>query len=37
MAEEGYTPYVSSVLHDVADSDKIHMLSHHSEKLAIAF
>jgi pentatricopeptide repeat protein len=37
MVEEGYKPDVSSVLHDVADSDKIHMLSHHSEKLAIAF
>uniref|UniRef100_A0A0E0JUG4 DYW domain-containing protein n=1 Tax=Oryza punctata TaxID=4537 RepID=A0A0E0JUG4_ORYPU len=37
MAEEGYKPDVSSVLHDVADADKVHMISHHSEKLAIAF
>jgi pentatricopeptide repeat protein len=37
MLEEGYKPDVSSVLHDVAASDKVHMLSHHSEKLAIAF
>ncbi|RLM79049.1 putative pentatricopeptide repeat-containing protein [Panicum miliaceum] len=37
MVEEGYKPDVSSVLHDVADADKVHMLSHHSEKLAIAF
>ncbi|CAO2197994.1 unnamed protein product [Urochloa humidicola] len=37
MVEEGYKPDVSSVLHDVADADKVHMVSHHSEKLAIAF
>uniref|UniRef100_A0A0A9H9Y2 DYW domain-containing protein n=1 Tax=Arundo donax TaxID=35708 RepID=A0A0A9H9Y2_ARUDO len=37
MVEEGYKPDVSSVLHDVGDADKVHMLSHHSEKLAIAF
>ncbi|GJN18765.1 hypothetical protein PR202_gb05962 [Eleusine coracana subsp. coracana] len=37
MVEQGYKPDVSSVLHDVADSDKVHMLSNHSEKLAIAF
>jgi pentatricopeptide repeat protein len=37
MLEEGYKPDVSSVLHDVADTDKVHMVSHHSEKLAIAF
>ncbi|KQJ92818.1 putative pentatricopeptide repeat-containing protein At1g68930 [Brachypodium distachyon] len=37
MVEEGYKPDVSSVLHDVADAEKVHMLSHHSEKLAIAF
>ncbi|XP_044954490.1 putative pentatricopeptide repeat-containing protein At1g68930 [Hordeum vulgare subsp. vulgare] len=37
MAEEGYKPDVSSVLHDVADAEKVHMLSNHSEKLAIAF
>ncbi|KAF7087771.1 hypothetical protein CFC21_090934 [Triticum aestivum] len=37
MLEEGYKPDVSSVLHDVADAEKVHMLSNHSEKLAIAF
>ncbi|VAI41564.1 unnamed protein product [Triticum turgidum subsp. durum] len=37
MVEEGYKPDVSSVLHDVADAEKVHMLSNHSEKLAIAF
>ncbi|KAG8057847.1 hypothetical protein GUJ93_ZPchr0002g24174 [Zizania palustris] len=37
MAEEGYKPDVSLVLHDVADTDKVHMISHHSEKLAISF
>ncbi|KAG6478388.1 hypothetical protein ZIOFF_061830 [Zingiber officinale] len=37
MIAEGYKPDVSSVLHDVTESAKIHLLSHHSEKLAIAF
>ncbi|KAL6349812.1 hypothetical protein AAG906_001699 [Vitis piasezkii] len=37
MIEEGYVPDMSSVLHDVEESEKIKMLNHHSEKLAIAF
>ncbi|KAJ6892914.1 hypothetical protein NC651_025966 [Populus alba x Populus x berolinensis] len=37
MIEEGYVPDASSVLHDVEDSEKMKMLNHHSEKLAIAF
>ncbi|THU73811.1 hypothetical protein C4D60_Mb04t26790 [Musa balbisiana] len=37
MIAEGYKPDLSSVLHDVSESEKIHRLGHHSEKLAIAF
>ncbi|XP_074309578.1 putative pentatricopeptide repeat-containing protein At1g68930 [Silene latifolia] len=37
MIEEGYIPDLRSVLHDVDDSEKIRMLNHHSERLAIAF
>ncbi|KAK2354814.1 Putative pentatricopeptide repeat-containing protein [Trifolium repens] len=37
MIKEGYVPDMNSVLHDVEDSEKIKMLNHHSEKLAIAF
>ncbi|XP_028803503.1 putative pentatricopeptide repeat-containing protein At1g68930 [Neltuma alba] len=37
MLKEGYVPDMNSVLHDVEDSEKIKMLNHHSEKLAIAF
>ncbi|XP_075485340.1 putative pentatricopeptide repeat-containing protein At1g68930 [Primulina tabacum] len=37
MTEEGYVPDMRSVLHDVEESDKLKMLNHHSEKLAIAF
>lgn len=37
MRAEGYVPDMSYVLHDVDKSDKIKMLNHHSEKLAIAF
>ncbi|KAK2635962.1 hypothetical protein Ddye_030754 [Dipteronia dyeriana] len=37
MIEEGYVPDVSSVLHDVEDSEKVKMLNYHSERLAIAF
>ncbi|XP_022149106.1 putative pentatricopeptide repeat-containing protein At1g68930 [Momordica charantia] len=37
MIEEGYVPDMSFVLHDVERSEKISMLNHHSEKLAIAF
>ncbi|KAG6625722.1 putative pentatricopeptide repeat-containing protein At1g68930 [Carya illinoinensis] len=37
MVEEGYVPDMSYVLHDVEESEKIKMLNHHSEKLAIAF
>ncbi|XP_038893031.1 putative pentatricopeptide repeat-containing protein At1g68930 isoform X1 [Benincasa hispida] len=37
MIEEGYVPDMSFVLQDVEKSEKINMLNHHSEKLAIAF
>jgi hypothetical protein len=37
MIEAGYVPDMRSVLHDVVESEKIKMLSHHSEKHAIAF
>ncbi|GKV39280.1 hypothetical protein SLEP1_g47081 [Rubroshorea leprosula] len=37
MIEEGYVPDMSSVLHDVKESEKIKMLNYHSERLAIAF
>ncbi|KAK2976378.1 hypothetical protein RJ640_008088 [Escallonia rubra] len=37
MLQEGYMPDMSSILHDVEESEKIKMLNHHSEKLAIAF
>ncbi|KAG0455746.1 hypothetical protein HPP92_023534 [Vanilla planifolia] len=37
MDKEGYSPDTSSVLHDVTEVEKRLMLSHHSEKLAIAF
>ncbi|GAV59076.1 HLH domain-containing protein/PPR domain-containing protein/PPR_2 domain-containing protein/DYW_deaminase domain-containing protein, partial [Cephalotus follicularis] len=37
MIDEGYVPDMSSVLHDVEKSEKIKMLNHHSERLAIAF
>eukprot|EP01018_Ginkgo_biloba_P026101 Gb_02613 [translate_table: standard] len=37
MEKAGYVSDTNSVLHDVEDEHKEHMLSHHSEKLAIAF
>lgn len=37
MIEEGYVPDVSSVLQDVDKSEKVKMLSYHSERFAIAF
>ncbi|XP_048319258.2 putative pentatricopeptide repeat-containing protein At1g68930 [Ziziphus jujuba] len=37
MIDEGYVPDMGSVLHDVEESEKMKMLNHHSEKLAIAF
>lgn len=37
MIDEGYIPDVSSVLHDIEESEKIKSLNHHSERLAIAF
>eukprot|EP00250_Pteridium_aquilinum_P003650 c13960_g1_i1 orf=674-3286(-) len=37
MKEAGYVPDTKLVLHDVEEEQKEHMLSHHSEKLAIAF
>lgn len=37
MKEVGYVPDINFVLHDVEEEVKEHMLSTHSEKLAIAF
>ncbi|XXG78489.1 hypothetical protein AAC387_Pa08g2428 [Persea americana] len=37
MKEEGYVPDTNFVLHDVEEEQKEHNLSHHSEKLAVAF
>ncbi|KAL3830581.1 hypothetical protein ACJIZ3_019383 [Penstemon smallii] len=37
MIEEGYVPDMRWVLHDVEESEKLKMLNHHSERLAIAF
>lgn len=37
LIQEGYVPDMSSILHDVDESEKIKMLNHHSERLAIAF
>ncbi|KAG8366503.1 hypothetical protein BUALT_Bualt17G0086800 [Buddleja alternifolia] len=37
MMEEGYAPDMRSVLHDVEEKEKLKMLNHHSERLAIAF
>lgn len=37
MIQEGYVPDMSSILHDVKESEKIKMLGYHSERLAIAF
>ncbi|XVF43312.1 hypothetical protein PTKIN_Ptkin02bG0030300 [Pterospermum kingtungense] len=37
MIEEGWVPDMSSVLHDIEESEKLKMLNYHSERLAIAF
>ncbi|KAK9116369.1 hypothetical protein Sjap_015316 [Stephania japonica] len=37
IINEGYVPDMNYVLHDVDEAQKIKMLNHHSEKLAIAF
>jgi hypothetical protein len=37
MKEAGYIPDSNFVMHDVEEEQKEHVLSHHSEKLAIAF
>ncbi|KAH6834651.1 Tetratricopeptide repeat superfamily protein [Perilla frutescens var. hirtella] len=37
MQLEGYMPDTNTVLHDVDEEQKIHMLSAHSERLAIVF
>ncbi|EOX99576.1 Pentatricopeptide repeat - like 10 [Theobroma cacao] len=34
---EGYSPYISNVLHDIEEEEKEQSLSYHSEKLAVAF
>ncbi|CAN4124673.1 unnamed protein product [Withania somnifera] len=37
MIDAGYIPDVTHVMHKVEESDKIKLLNHHSERLAIAF
>ncbi|KAL9663485.1 hypothetical protein QQ045_018872 [Rhodiola kirilowii] len=37
MIQEGYLPDMNYALHDVEEAEKVRMLNHHSEKLAIAF
>ncbi|XP_026402471.1 putative pentatricopeptide repeat-containing protein At1g68930 isoform X2 [Papaver somniferum] len=37
MIDIGYKPDTNSILHDVEETEKIKMLNHHSERLAIAF
>ncbi|CAN4121986.1 unnamed protein product [Withania somnifera] len=37
MIDEGYVPDVTHVMHNVEESEKIKLLNHHSERLAIAF
>lgn len=37
IKEIGYVPQTNLVLHDVDEEQKEHLLSHHSEKLAISF
>ncbi|GLJ40523.1 hypothetical protein SUGI_0835830 [Cryptomeria japonica] len=37
LSEAGYVPHTNSVLYDVDEEEKHHILRHHSEKLAIAF
>ncbi|KAE8775848.1 pentatricopeptide repeat-containing protein [Hordeum vulgare] len=37
LADAGYVPDVSSVLHDIGDEDKAHAIKVHSERLAIAY
>lgn len=37
MKKEGYVPYKSEALFDMDEEEKETALSHHSEKLAIAF
>ncbi|MQL87938.1 hypothetical protein Taro_020489 [Colocasia esculenta] len=37
LAEAGYSPDVSCVLHDIGEEEKVHVMKEHSERLAIAF
>ncbi|CAA6663121.1 unnamed protein product [Spirodela intermedia] len=37
LAEAGYSPDVSPVLHDIGEEEKVAAISEHSERLAIAF
>ncbi|KAF4378386.1 hypothetical protein F8388_021580 [Cannabis sativa] len=37
IAEAGYSPNISSVLHDIGDEEKEIVIKEHSERLAIAF
>ncbi|GJN10198.1 hypothetical protein PR202_ga28272 [Eleusine coracana subsp. coracana] len=37
LAEAGYVPDVSFVLHDIGDEEKVHAIKVHSERLAIAY
>lgn len=37
LAEAGYSPNISSVLHDIGEEEKENVIKEHSERLAIAF
>ena len=37
IAEAGYTPRISSVLHDIGEEEKENVVKEHSERLAIAY
>ncbi|KAJ0986568.1 hypothetical protein J5N97_004924 [Dioscorea zingiberensis] len=37
LADAGYRPDVTSILHDIGDEEKVHVIKEHSERLAIAF
>lgn len=37
IAEAGYSPNISPVLHDIGEEEKVNVIKEHSERLAIAF
>ena len=37
IAEAGYSPKISSVLHDIGEEEKENVVKEHSERLAIAY